>query len=209
MAGIAATAVFVSGSIVRRAPNVTVMDYVVIGAPNVWRKRLTAAQRRVDLGDGVTIYPHSVVFEGATLKRAVVMEERTSVGSGTTIGERSCIIYQSQVNDRVSIGADCKIGGFIGDNTRIGDKCSIFGDLVHLYSNHDTRRWGNNEEEGPTLESKVVVGWGAVILGPVHIGSGALIGVNSTLVGPLRIGKNAVVGPNQVIRYDLAEGGRI
>ena len=65
----------------------------------------------------VRIYPFSVVYEGATLGEHVILEERTTVGSLSRVGARTRIVYQAQVNDKVSIG------------DRLRDRCFCSGQL--------------------------------------------------------------------------------
>ena len=160
--------------------NVTVMEFSIIGARNYYQDIFdNDEQRIVRIGDDVTIYPMSVVFEGATLSANVAMEERTSVGSHTFIGIESKILYQAQINDFVTIGQRCILGGFVADHTTVGNGCSVFGALVHKYKNADTSRWDETDEQGPTLEDGVLVGWGAVVCGNVRIGRNARILANA------------------------------
>ena len=189
---IAGTAVLLEPRRLRLGRHVKIMDHVVIGAPNACKDTFDIEKhRRVILQDWVVIYPFSVVFEGATLRRKVVMEERTSVGSRSTVGEASRILYQAQINDNVTIGQRCMIVGFVADNTKIGDGCSVFGALVHRYKTSNTRRWGTEDELGPILEDKVVIGWGAVIVGRVRIRTGSWI------------------RPNTVVTRDVSRGERV
>ena len=169
--------------------NVHIMDYSVIGVPNEYEDVFEDdSQRRVRIGDGTTIHPMTVIYEGATLGARVVMEEGTRVGSRTEIGDRTRILYNAQVHDNIRIGDDCVIGGFIADNVAIGNRTSIFGSLIHPYSGRDPRQWDEKDEQGPTIGDDVLVAWGAVIIGAVHIGSGAYI------------------YPNCVVTHNILEG---
>lgn len=155
---------------------VTIMDYAVIGLPNHYQDIFeTDHQKKVKIGDGCKIYPWALVYEGATLEANVIMEERTTVGSLTTVGTNTRIVYQAQVNDKITIGSDCVIGGFVGDNCRIGKNCSVFGSLVHKYENSNPTSWDTTDEQGPLLEDGVVIGWGAIIVGNITIGTGARV----------------------------------
>jgi len=171
---------------------VRIMDFAVIGQENFYQDIFeNDRQRHVIIEDDVQIYPWCLVYEGATLRRGVVMEERTSVGSLTTIGEKSRILYQAQINDDVIVGEQCRIGGFVADHCRIGNRCSVFGALVHRYDQGGAEDWDNVDEEGPTLEDDVIIGWGAVI------------------VGRVRIGAKARIAPLSVVKDDVEPGGRV
>src|SRR5208282_1957344 len=125
----------------RLGRGVVVMDYVVIGLANYYQDIFERdSQRIVQIGAGCRIYPWVLVYEGATLGTNVVMEERTSVGSLSVVGRNSRVLYQAQVNDDVLIGRDCVVGGFVADHSRIGNKCSVFGALVHRYENSGSSR---------------------------------------------------------------------
>jgi len=155
------------------------MDYCVLGVPNPFPLVFDSEeQRMLHIGQGSVVYPWSILYEGSTIGANCRLFERSMVGSKTTIGDRSQLMYGAQVHDNVFVGTDTVIGGFIADNTKIGNRCSVFGSLVHRYVQPDTTKWDETTETGPTLEDEVVIGWGAVIVGPVTIGRGARIKPN-------------------------------
>jgi len=86
---------------------------------------------------------------------------------------------------------------------------AVIGDDVTLY--HGVTLGGTTWSSGkrhPTLESGVVVGAGAKILGPIVIGSGTRIGANSVVVKSAPPGVSLVGIPARIVRPDR-EGGRI
>ncbi|MBC8489622.1 MAG: hypothetical protein H8D45_26690 [Bacteroidetes bacterium] len=189
MSQIASTAIIKNPNRVIWGSNVIIMDHVIIGLENYYQDIFeNDEQRLVTIEDKVRIYPWTLVYEGATLRTEVIMEERTTVGSRTDVGARSRILYQAQVNDNIRIGHDCIIGAFIADNCKIGNYCSVFGALVHRYSNQDTTLWNETEEQGPILEDRVLVGWGSVIVGNVTIGKGSRIRPNTVVTRDIPAG---------------------
>ena len=98
---------------------------------------------------------------------------------GATIGRRFFI--------------DHGMGIVIGETSEIGDDCSIY---------HGVTLGGTTWQKGkrhPTLESNVVVGAGAKILGPIIIGTGARIGCNAVVVKDVPMGATVVGVPGHVI----------
>lgn len=89
-----------------------------------------------------------------------------------------------------------------GAGVVVGETATI-GDDVTLY--HGVTLGGTTWSSGkrhPTLESGVVVGAGAKILGPVVIGSGTRIGANSVVVKGAPPGVSLVGIPARIVRAD-------
>lgn len=111
-------------------------------------------------------------------------------------------------------GATIGRGFFIdhGAGVVIGETAEV-GDLVTLY--HGVTLGGVSWSPGkrhPTIESGVLVGAGAKILGPIKVGAGARIGANSVVVEDVPPGVTAVGIPARIVREPLRRGqagGRI
>ena len=98
---------------------------------------------------------------------------------GATIGRRVFI--------------DHGMGVVIGETAVIGDDCTLY---------HGVTLGGTSWNKGkrhPTLESGVVIGAGAKVLGPIIIGAGAKIGSNAVVVRDVKPGATAVGIPARVI----------
>lgn len=168
-----------------------VHDWAILGFPNPYQDIFQNDEGRVvRIGPNCQIYPWALIYEGATVSESSQIHERCMVGSCTQIGSESRLMYGAQVHDNVIVGNECVITGFIGDNCVIGSGSSIFGSLVHRYNNPGIANWDTTDEEGPTIGNEVIVGWGAVIVGPVTIGDGASI------------------APNAVVSQDVVAGSR-
>jgi serine O-acetyltransferase len=97
----------------------------------------------------------------------------------------------AQIGRRVFI--DHGMGVVIGETAIIGDECTLY---------HGVTLGGTSWNKGrrhPTLESGVVVGAGAKILGPVTVGAGAKIGSNAVVVRDVPPGATAVGIPARII----------
>ncbi|MBL8429736.1 MAG: serine O-acetyltransferase [Dechloromonas sp.] len=84
---------------------------------------------------------------------------------------------------------------------------AVIGDDVTLY--HGVTLGGTSWNKGkrhPTLEDGVVVGAGAMVLGPITISAGAKIGSNAVVTKPVPAGSTAVGNPARVL--DGAEQSR-
>lgn len=79
----------------------------------------------------------------------------------------------AQIGSRFFI--DHGVGVVIGETSEIGDDCSIYQGVTLGGTS-----W-NSGKRHPTLGNNVIVGAGAKILGPVHIGDNARIGSNAVV----------------------------
>jgi len=88
----------------------------------------------------------------------------------------------------------------------IGETAEI-GDDVTLY--HGVTLGGTSWKAGkrhPTLGNGVVVGAGAKILGPIHVGNGAIIGSNAVVVKDVPDGATAVGIPARILDEEKKTG---
>ncbi|MGE5758482.1 MAG: serine O-acetyltransferase, partial [Sideroxydans sp.] len=98
---------------------------------------------------------------------------------GATIGRRFFI--------------DHGMGVVIGETAEIGDDVTLY---------HGVTLGGTSWKEGkrhPTLGNGVVVGAGAKILGPIHVGNGAKIGSNAVVVKDVPDGATAAGIPARIL----------
>jgi serine O-acetyltransferase len=98
---------------------------------------------------------------------------------GATIGRRFFI--------------DHGMGVVIGETAEIGDDVTLY---------HGVTLGGTSWKEGkrhPTLGNGVVVGAGAKVLGPIHIGDGAKIGSNAVVVKDVPAGATAAGIPARIL----------
>jgi serine O-acetyltransferase len=88
---------------------------------------------------------------------------------------------------------DHGMGVVIGETAKIGDNVTIY---------HDVTLGGTSWSEGirhPQLGNDVVIGAGAQLLGPIHIGDGARIGSNAVVVKDVAAHLTVVGIPGQVV----------
>ena len=101
---------------------------------------------------------------------------------GATIGRRVFI--------------DHGMGVVVGETAEIGDDSTLY---------HGVTLGGTSWNQGkrhPTLGKGVVVGAGAKILGPIHVGDSAKIGSNAVVVRNVPLGATAVGIPARIVTPD-------
>lgn len=98
---------------------------------------------------------------------------------------------------------DHGMGVVVGETAEIGDDCTLY---------HGVTLGGTSWNKGkrhPTLNSNVVIGAGAKILGPITVGEGARIGCNSVVVKDVNPGATMVGIPAHEVgsdEYNRANG---
>lgn len=165
----------------------------IVGEHCTWgypkEQRLRAEQERAGSGQGgepvvvgerCLIFNQVVVYEGVWIGDDCVVEDRVRLGYGSRIGPRTRLAYGAYVCDRVVVGADARVAGFVCDGARIGARSSVMGELVHEYS-QPHRDWWEVDEAPPVIEADSVVGYGARVVGGVRIGPHSYVAAGATV----------------------------
>ena len=93
---------------------------------------------------------------------------------------------------------DHGMGVVVGETAEIGDDCTIYQGVTLGGTSL------NRAKRHPTLESGVVVGAGAKVLGPFTVGAGARIGSNSVVLKAVPPGASAVGIPARIVEASTA-----
>ncbi len=88
---------------------------------------------------------------------------------------------------------DHGMGVVIGETAEIGDDCVIFHGVTLGGVKFDPVK------RHPTVGNKVLIGTGAKILGPIHLGDGSRVGANTVVTKDVPAGAT-VIGPKPEIR---------
>ncbi len=111
-----------------------------------------------------------------------------------------------EIHPAACVGRRCFIdhgmGVVIGETASLGDDCTLY---------HEVTLGGTSWKKGkrhPSLGNNVVVGAGAKVLGPIHIGDGARIGSNAVVVKDVPAASTAIGIPARVIPRERDEGQR-
>jgi len=156
--------------------------------------------------DSCYIGAYSIIGKNVKLGQEVIVDAYCKIGSNSVIGNRTLLTYRANVGPKTVIGEDCVIGGLIPERSSIGDRCRIFGQIVH--SHYDpTMSWDHHEtpEISPKINSDSFIGFHSVISGEIEIGPKSYICANSTIsktVPPYHI----AYGLNKIIHYSKWKG---
>lgn len=159
---------------------VVVGEHAVLGCPKEARieqarKDGTADRGRpVRIGRGTVVMHHVVVYEGAVIGASCLLDDRVRIGYDTRIGDRTRLTHGAYVCDRVDIGDDCCVAGFVCDGVRVGAGSTVMGQLVHEYTQPHLGWWAADEAP-PVIHERSVVGFGAVVVGGVSVGPRAYV----------------------------------
>jgi serine O-acetyltransferase len=120
------------------------------------------------------------------------------------------LIYACEIHPAAEIGPGCQmphsVGIVIGPAVRVGRSCFI-GQNVTLGYRYPGPRDPRPGDGNPTLGDRVVVGAGAVLVGAIRVGDGAIIGANSVITRSIPADHLAVGNPASVRPRGRAASG--
>jgi serine O-acetyltransferase len=96
------------------------------------------------------------------------------------------------IGDRLLI--DHGAGVVIGETAVIGDDCTFYHGVT-LGGQGDTR----DGRRHPTIGNAVIIGAGAIVLGPIHIGDNAKIGAGAVVLKDVPANRTAVGVPARIL----------
>lgn len=149
----------------------------------------------------------AVVGAGSVLSEGVIVDDHCSIESDVTIGERSLVIYRSQVCNEARVGRGCVIGGFIAERVVVGDEVRVFGKIVHTQRDPSTG-WDAlaSAEPSAILETGAFVGFDALVVGGVVIGPRAYVCAGAIVTRDVPA-MHVAFGVNKIVPFDKWNGG--
>ncbi|MGZ6214502.1 MAG: acyltransferase [Candidatus Limnocylindria bacterium] len=128
---------------------------------------------------------------------------------GCSIGARTRIGSFVEIQPGVAIGSNCKIQGhtFICDGVMISDRVFVGHGVTFVNDRRPraTRADGTLQEdddwvlERTVVEARASIGSGAVVLGNVRIGEGALVGAGAVVTRDVAAGETVVGNPARAL----------
>jgi UDP-2-acetamido-3-amino-2,3-dideoxy-glucuronate N-acetyltransferase len=174
--------------------NVRIDDYAVLGKLPM-RSTRSATTSRAELApciikDGCMIGTHAIIYRGALIEDGVMVADLATVREETTIGAFTIIGRGVAVENKVEIGARCKVetNAYITALSTIHDDCFVAPEVT----------FSNDRFLGRTTE-RFKYHRGVTML------QGARIGANATILPGITIGADGLVGAGSVVTHDVAE----
>ncbi len=174
--------------------NVRIDDHAVIGKLPM-RSACSAMTGRIDLpacmirnrcliGALAVIYRGALIDEGVMVADLATVREETSIGAYTIVGRGVC------VENKVEIGARCKIetNAYVTALSTINDDCFIAPEVTFT----------NDRFLGRTKE-RFRYHRGVTML------KGARVGANATVLPGITIGADALVAAGSIVTHDVAD----
>lgn len=174
--------------------------YSVIGFPSTERLSLDdfvevdsakLSSEGARIGSDSMLLSHVVVGEGSVFGSGVWCDHYSRIGFSTFIGDKVQIMYNAQIYDRVTIGDEVWVGGFVCNDAIIESRSIMLGSLIHKF----TDVIEGTPEKAPIVREGAFVGMGATIIGNVEVGTRAYVSAGSILTRSARAGRLYVGSP--------------
>jgi serine acetyltransferase/CelD/BcsL family acetyltransferase involved in cellulose biosynthesis len=127
-------------------------------------------------------YRRRIPIVPALIYRLIYLLHRAVIPMSAEIGEGCELAYWGM---GVVLHERCKIGRYV----TLGHEVTIGG---------RSRRWGV-----PVIEDRCVIGAGAKLLGPIHIGAASVVGANAVVLNDVPAGTVVAGAPARVVRTDI------
>lgn len=153
----------------------------------------------------VSIAPDVVLGQDVSIYRFVNLY-------GCTIGDETRVGSFVEIQKNASVGKRCKISShsFICEGVRIGDGCFIGHGVMFINDKNPRAVTAEGEPESESdwadrlvetvVEDQVSIGSGAIIMGGIHIGRGALIGAGAVVTKDVAPGSVVAGIPARLMR---------
>ena len=141
------------------------------------------------IGEGTILQQGTIIYSGVVLGQNVFCEDNCIIRWDSKIGDNTKIMFTALVSSYITVGKNCRIGGFCCNDAVIGDYTSMFGQLTHSY----TKYGGGRRDKAPKIGSQVTTGFGSQVIGDVIIGDGSYLAAGSIVT------KN--IPPHSVVLY--------
>ena len=178
---------------------VQISEFCAIGKPS--RDMTRHDRSRTTIGEKTMIGSYCLLYEGCSIGNNCLIRDYSSIGEDSILANEVKVQYRAQVNKRVSIGENSRVGGFCCNDSIIGNHCTMYGSLVHHYPKHG----GCKKEKAPTLESGVIIAFGAIIAGNIIIGKNSYIGAGAIVTKDVPE-NSIVIGANKIFPKNLWKG---
>lgn len=179
-------------------------EYSIIGYPHVESEKSFEKPDETYIGDKCVIGSYVIIYEGAVIGDKTSIEDYCRIYYDVKIGRRCKILYGANINNESLIGDDCVIAGFCCERTKIGNRVRLFGELIHPHRDPHLG-WDDVEEDSPEISDKVVIGFGAKVIGGVRIGKSSYIAAGAIVTRDVPE-SHVVTGINNIVHHSKWRG---
>lgn len=107
------------------------------------------------------------------------------------------LLFVCHIGSHAQIGQGCVfqhngLGVVISEHAVLGNRCMV-------YQHVTVGALEDGSEEVPTIGDDVVIGAGATLLGPIHVGDGAKVGAGAVVLRDVPSGATAVGVPAKIL----------
>jgi len=184
-----------SGSVIGRLPR---------GAKAISRTNITKDYKKVLIGQGSVISPHSVIYTDVSIGRGTLIGDGASIREQVRIGDNCIISRYVTINYNTTIGNNTKImdNSHITGNMTIGNNVFI-SVQVSTVNDNNIGKSGYDEDniKGPIIEDYVAIGAGAIILPEVTIGKNSIIGAGTIIRKSLKENTIVLANSSKIIKF--------
>ena len=175
-------------------------EFSVIGKPSApVKNKQFGSKTETNIGQNCYIGSHVIIGQGTVIGDNSIIEDGSKVDVDCKLGLRSHLLYRAYVDNNSVIADDCIIGGFVCERSLIGKSSRIFGKLIHKH-NDPTLGWDDSIEGSPVVMENVVIGFDALVIGPVKIGHQSYICAGATVTK--NVPSNSIVyGVNKIVSH--------
>jgi UDP-2-acetamido-3-amino-2,3-dideoxy-glucuronate N-acetyltransferase len=131
----------------------------------------------IKVGKRTGILSNVVVGEGTIIGDDVWIDHHCCIGCYTVISDNTYILYGARVYDRVKIGSNCWVAGFVCNDAVIEDSAIVMGTLIHRFVDAVM----GVPEQSPVIRKNAFIGMNAIIIGGIEVGEGAYIAAGAIL----------------------------
>jgi len=184
---------------VKLGKNVTIEDFVIIGAPP---RGKAEGDLETVIGDNATIRSHTVIYAGNKIGNNfqtgnhVSVREENMIGDNVSIGTKSVVEFKSKIGDGVRIHSQV----FIPEYCELQDDCWIGPNVVLTNAAYPKSLHAKDFLEGVVVGKNAKIGANTTILPGIRIGDGALVGAGSVVSRDVSSGKVVAGNPAKVLK---------
>lgn len=188
-------------------PGCQISPSAIIGAPSEPFLRRTISRLghaemqprpdTVSIANGVIIMAHVVICHDVVIGADCFIEDMVRIGYATKIGRGTRINCAANISERIQIGEDCRISGFICEGTIIENQCAVFGQVMHSYTRPDIG-WWEHDEPSPRILHGSTIGMNASVIGGISVGPFSYVVAGATVTKDVPP-QHVAIGTNEFI----------